>query len=1660
MLGDFALKFHNEMTSRNPILDEQEIPDGILESWQITTDLLAKIAMTPAARVMRALAHENEVLVASCGSTYRRGEKSPLRTGRYCEAVMSTRDRVVVTNALKDPNWDHNPEIAQGMISYCGLPLTWPSGEIFGTLCLLDTKENAYQAPIHHLIERFRDSMQLNLADIYQRCLPRTYLVDEDAQKSEEKFRAFYELNLVGLTITSPEKGWIRINDYLCRMLEYPEQELRKMTWAELTHPEDMAADEAQFTRLLAHEIDGYSLEKRFISRTGKIIYTQLVVRCVRKPNGEVDYVVAMVEDISERKHAEEYSRRSEEKFRALSDASPLAIYVSEGIEQKASYINPTFLRLFGYTIDEIPTVNEWWPLAYPDENYRKQISEEWEEKVARAFKTGSEIEPLEVIVTCKDGSKKNIQWGFKTNDGENWAFGLDLTERRQVEAELSLHQQHLEELVRLRTGELEQLNATLAFEIEKLRKTEASLDAFSRDFDAFLNQTTDFIYFKDINSRIRFCSKTLANATGHKDWQELIGKHDREIFPPNTARVYEEEEAPVLSEGRSLLNKINPYYDAAGKRGYVLTNKWPLFDSAGKVAGIFGISRDITERVNSENALKEKSAALVCAYDELTRNEQKFRSIAEGAPFGLAITDPGQNILYLNPQFEQLFGYTLADCPTIDAWWPRAYPDESYRSEVQQRWNCAIEDAVHNQTTVAPVEVTVSCKDGRQLPVEIRMSQVGEISVVIFIDITARKLSESAIRESNQRFRTMFESSVDPVWIIEDFKFSECNQSAVRMMGYPDKAALLNTHPARLSPEIQPDGESSFDKAERMMAAALRQGTHRFEWTHTRFDGSEFIAEVTLSSMTLQSRPVLYCTWRDITERKQIEESLRESESRFRHFFEKNSSVMLLIDPESGIIVEANKTALAYYGYSEDGLIGLSISALNSLTPEEISAEMQRALREERNHFNFSHRLFSGEIRDVEVHATPIETGGRSLLFSIVHDVTARKLAEAEIERHRHHLEALVGERTSGLKASEARTRAILTAMLDGVVHINAHGIILSVNHAVQSLFGYMEEEMVGQNVSMLVPEPHASAHNGYLAGYMQTRKVHIVGRRSEVEARHRSGRLFPIELAVNELVDDEGSTFIGVICDMTAKKEAEQELKEALQAAQDATHAKSSFLANMSHEIRTPLNGVLGLAQIGLRDSRERASADMFRRILGSGSHLLSVVNDILDFSKLEAGKIKIDIRPFALHAVVDNVKSFVSGRAAEKGLKLSSSLPPGPSDWVEGDPLRLAQILTNLLSNAIKFTEQGEVRLTVTRENNSVLFIVTDSGIGMTDEQMSRLFQAFEQADGSTTRKFGGTGLGLAISRELALMMGGDISVESRLGIGSKFCLRLPLPETYSPSLNHEMEVAASGPRLTGVRVLAADDVEINRFILEDLLTHEGASITFAENGLEALQLLTKHGNNAFDVVLMDVQMPVMDGLDATRRIVTMSPHPPVIGLTAYALAEERDKCFSAGMIDHVTKPVNINLLTDAIRRVLPASSATPDAAPSAETTRPAASGCEDPEIIDISILIERVGKAKLKKYLGRFIDTAQTTMIEMQSALMAGELNTLASLGHRLKSAAYTVGAMRLGDLCKEVEALKDSGDIAAAERKLGQLQALLEKIVQEIQLYNPDFPEQS
>ena len=719
---------------------------------------------------------------------------------------------------------------------------------------------------------------------------------------------------------------------------------------------------------------------------------------------------------------------------------------------------------------------------------------------------------------------------------------------------------------------------------------------------------------------------------------------------------------------------------------------------------------------------------------------------------------------------------------------------------------------------------------------------------------------------------------------------------------------------------------------------------------------------------------------------------------------FRQHNAIMLLIDPESGRIVDANEAASRFYGHSTASLKQLSIQDINALEADEIARERQLAQAEQRNYFIFPHRLADGSIRTVEVYSAPVDVAGRRpLLLSIIHDISGKYLPETELLDYQDRLEALVEERTRQLTGQHQREELILILavgaqflLIAALVYVmrrrrQAERLLRQRQADLQDSEAYNRVLFSDTQLALVVIDPangrfidcnaaavqiYGAASRAAVLGLTPSdvsTPCQPDGSPSASAARQHIERSLRDGLAVftwrhqrfdGEIWDAEirlmkfhhhGKTLLQFsLTDITERLAGEQqladyrdnlermvgertrELVDALAAADAANRAKSAFLANMSHEIRTPLNGINGMVYLLRREHPTPRQNERLQTIANATSHLLDIINNILDLSRIEADKMLVEEILLQPARVVAEAVAMLADKAREKHLVIEVDTADAPGAAI-GDPVRLRQALVNYLGNAIKFTERGRINVrcrSIDDDASGLLlrFEVEDSGIGIPPAVLERLFSPFEQADNSTTRRFGGTGLGLAITRRLAGLMHGEAGADSTPGVGSRFWFtaRLrPAPTglRQAPAIAPEAAPARRLPPLAGKRVLLVEDEPINRRIVVEILRELALAIDTAGDGAEAVG---KAGEQRYDLILMDVRMPGMDGLEAARQIRRGEPGPPVpiVALTADSLLQDRERCLAAGMNGFIAKPFDPDLLLATVRHWL--DDAVPEAA----------------------------------------------------------------------------------------------------------------------------------
>ena len=553
--------------------------------------------------------------------------------------------------------------------------------------------------------------------------------------------------------------------------------------------------------------------------------------------------------------------------------------------------------------------------------------------------------------------------------------------------------------------------------------------------------------------------------------------------------------------------------------------------------------------------------------------------------------------------------------------------------------------------------------------------------------------------------------------------------------------------------------------------------------------------------------------------------------------------------------------------------------------------------------------------IRVALLNARQLSSERQLAIHQLSQEISERKL----VERH--------------LRLSESKLHSIFASVPEAIVVADACGVIVQCNAATASIFGYEADELMGQKIELLMDESIRPHHDGYLQDFLRTGQKRMLNQPRVVQGQRKSGALFPLRLTISEMRADNEHFFIGVMQDFTAIQNAQDLLVGAKEKAEQANRMRGDFLATMSHEIRTPMNGILGMTELALETQHQPATQKEYLVLArDSANHLLHIINEILDFSKIEARALELELLEVSPTQLIRHTAKSLEQLAKAKGIALHVSTAPDVPELVWMDPVRMRQVLTNLIGNAIKFTEQGSVTVQTealpgSDDQSAVLRIrIIDTGIGFDTARTEALFSPFTQADGSVTRSYGGTGLGLAITRSLLQLMGGDISAQGQLGLGACFVATIPvkrvldLPQPLACATSSEILASPGWVREQVLSVLLVEDHEINRKLAEIMLQRMGYRYATACDGQEALDLLAVE---CFDVVLMDVMMPEMDGITAMRllreREAQTGQHTKVLMVTAHAMTGDKERFLAEGADGYVSKPMSQAALQKEITRV---------------------------------------------------------------------------------------------------------------------------------------------
>ncbi len=734
---------------------------------------------------------------------------------------------------------------------------------------------------------------------------------------------------------------------------------------------------------------------------------------------------------------------------------------------------------------------------------------------------------------------------------------------------------------------------------------------------------------------------------------------------------------------------------------------------------------------------------------------------------------------------------------------------------------------------------------------------------------------------------------------------------------------------------------------------------------------------------------------FKNVTEHVRSRQRLAESEERNRLVM--NSSLdAIIVSDDTREIRYWTPRAEELFGWSAAEAIGKQMNEL--VHPQQVStARSEHAI--DYAETDLDHLLNqvleltavnkSGEEFPVELIVVPYQQRGKTYYCKFIKDISSRKQAEIR------------------LKTQEEKYRNIIANMNLGLLEVGVDDSILCANQSFMDMSGYSEADVVGDKYHKFMASPNGIA----LVSSKQQLRAQGTSDNYELEVRNKAGetRWWLVSGAPN--YNDRGELVgsIGILLDITDQKEMETELAIAKTRAEQASVAKEAFLANMSHEIRTPLNAIIGMIRELGREKLSSQQQDYLGHMETAARHLLSIVNSILDISKIEAGELELDEHDFSLEALVANIESILHIKAAGKQLQLSCDLDPGVWPAHLGDSARIRQVLINLLDNAIKFTHEGSVRLRVkvvgeADDRQHLEITIRDSGIGMEADYLRHIFAKFSQAEKSTSRRFGGTGLGMSITKEILKLMGGTISVTSQQGQGTTVVIDLALGKGVVDRLSGP--AASDDGLLEGARLLLVEDNVMNRFIARKSLSHFGCQVDEAENGRLALELLRE---GQYDLILMDIQMPELDGVETTKIIrQELNLDIPIIAITANAFKQDIDRYLGIGMNDYVTKPFEERLLVETLARHL--------------HPRPPLPIPQPADHYDLSELeaLSRGDAEFVRSMVKVFVAYTPATLRELKAALACRDYPTLARAAHRIKPSIESMGIVQLKGVARDIE----------------------------------------
>ncbi len=1014
------------------------------------------------------------------------------------------------------------------------------------------------------------------------------------------------------------------------------------------------------------------------------------------------------------------------------------------------------------------------------------------------------------------------------------------------------------------------------SFDLSERKKMEEALRESENKYRSLAETSSDLILTFDINGQLTYLSPAVKKITGYTG-EEALSKNFWEFLAP------EDVEPTIEKFKRGIAGEHIPLYEInlvhkSGRRVPVELNVTSLMDADDKPVGRIVVARDITDRKNAENALRQSEARLKI-FSQITRE-------------GIVIHDQGVT-RDANRTLLDMLGYSLDEIVGKNIIELVVAPE--YRALTYEK--------LKNPAT-RPYDIQAVKKDGTYVPVEISgfdfVNKSGKkMRAVVARDISLRREMEQALRDSENKYRSLAETSIDMIATYDlEGTITYVNRAAENIFGYTPEEVIGRKFGSFVSPGCMESAMAYFNSG--------IHGEHvpPYELEIVHKSGRIIPVEINPTSLHNAEGKITgrLTIIRDVTFRKKAEQALRESEKKYR---EQSRLFRLMSDNIPDLVWAKDMEGRFIFVNKADCdrlLIAKDIKEPIGKT-DMFFANRQRKLHpDKKDWFTFGeicinsdeviikskkaqrfeeYGYVQGKFLFLDVYKAPIIDENGEMIGTVGHgrDVTKEKESEKELL---------------------LRDKALNTAA-NAIIFTDIKGKIKWINKAFTKLSGYSMEESIGKNTADLIDS--GKQDKAFFENLNSTLAAGKVWK-GEITDKRKDGTLYEVEEVVTPVTDRNGKVehLIGIMTDISERKAAERELRAAKEAAEESNRLKSAFLANMNHEIRTPMNAIMGFSELLLEASPEEME-NYAKIVNNSAEQLLNLIDDVIFLSRLQSEKLPVKEAAFSPAELIKEDFQMFNLPGMKKNLDIRIQLPENADNLlVEADAYKIRQVLTNLTANAIKYTDKGFVKLGFEHHDKEILFYVEDSGMGIPEEEHQHIFEAFYRGDMAVKSAIRGTGLGLNIAKGLVELMGGAIGLTSRPGKGSRFSFSIPCKPVTSiiPQTTPVQELK----KWKELAILVAEDDETNYLYLKVLLKDKVNRLDRAQNGQEAVEM-TRQEN--YDLVLMDIKMPVMSGDEATRKIKKLYPDLPVIATTAYATQEEKERALAAGCDDYLSKPI---------------------------------------------------------------------------------------------------------------------------------------------------------